>query len=227
MNKSHIELLPEFIIKVESNGINTKIGQVLEEENIIELLSFSEDNLDEILQTHAANQAYWEALAVKLKNKYKSFEDEWCKKWWAHNRTYARYVLIGYGDSKPTAESSRDMIISIYSEDVTPIERDKFFEIAHSAATKKGIEYGLEEFRNNMYKYIFSDPSWYFETVTRTLNKLIEDYEIVHTVAKNLYARSFHIDGLINLVKPKKSNMEPMSVSEKNLMNSTSNITRR
>jgi len=223
LRRKRIELIPEFSVKVNPTGITATVGQELEEENIIELLSFSEDRISEILETHAANQAYWEALAVRLKNKSKMFEDEWCKKWWAHNKTYAKYVLIGYGDTKPTVESVKDMVISIFSEDVSDREKDKFLHFAYETASKKrNVNYSKEEFSMDMFKYILLDPSWYFETIVRASNKYLEDYEIIQTVAKNLYARSFHIEDLIKLIKPKKSNQEPMSVSEQELMHSTS-----
>lgn len=228
MESKRKDLIPKFTVKVNPDGIIARVGQEMEEQDIIELLSFSEDRLDEILETHAGNQAYWEALAVKLKGKQKEFEDTWCKKWWAHNKTYARYVLIGYGDTKPSVESIKDVVVSIYSEGTSECERDKFLSIAYNIAQKKvSVDYSKEEFKQDMFKYIVLDAPWYFESVIRTLNKLEEDYEIVKIVAKNLYARSFHIAELINLVKPKKSNEGPMSVSERELMDSTSNYGRK
>lgn len=229
MKPNRIELLPEFLIKVEPTGITATIGQEMDEENIIAMLSFSEDRLCEILETHAAKQVYWEALAVRLKNKHKDFEDTWYKKWWSHNKIYARYVLAGFGDTKPTVDSIKDMVVSIYSEDSSDQERDKYLHMAYGVAIKKeiGIICSKEEFRSNMYKYVSSDPRWYFETMMRTLNKYNEDYEIVQAVAKNLYARSFHIEDVIDLVRPKSSNKEPMSVSEQDLMHSTSKFRRR
>ncbi len=225
MKRKRVEIIPEFTVKVSPDGITAVIGQELEEENIVELLSFSEDRLGEILETHAGNQAYWEALAVRLKSKQKSFEDEWCKKWWAHNKTYARYVLIGYGDTKPSDFAVKDTVVSIYSESTSEHERSKFLSIAYNVVKKKikvDLNCSQEEFEQDMYKYVYSDSPWYFESVVRTLNKLNEDYEIVKIVAKNLYARSFHIAELIELVKPKKSNTGPMSVSEKDLMHKVS-----
>jgi hypothetical protein len=221
-------LIPEFKVTVGTDGVTAKIGEELEEKDIVELLAFSEETMYEILETHAASQAYWEALAARLTNRYKSFEEEWCKKWWAHNRRYAKYVLTGYGESKPTAESIKDTVISIYSEDTTDHEREKFLHIAHEIASKKSIfaYKSIEEFQQSMYKYLYINPPWYFETVTRTLHKYGEDCEIVKIVAKQLYARSFHMDTLIGLIGPKKSNQGPMDVKERQTMVSTTQFRR-
>ncbi len=219
---------PSFTITVRQNGIDANIGEVLEEKDIIEFLSFDDSQIEDLLCSHAAHQAYWEALAVRLKNRYEEFESNYCKKWWAHNKIYARYVLASYGDTKPTVEAIKDMAILVYSEDATEVERDKFLAMAYDIyAAKKNANAvkGKDEFVAEMYRYIKADPPWYFETLMRTLNKLKEDSELVQVVAKKLDSRSFHIGGLLELVKAKKWNIGPMSVSaekERELMNEIS-----
>ncbi len=220
---NRIKFSPKFTIAIKSNGVEYSVDEYMEEKNITDLLTLDTERIHETLETHAANQAYWEALAVKLKNKLESFENEWCKKWWAHSRKFAKYVLFGYGDTKPTVDSVKDMVILIYSEDTTDLEREKYSKIAFEMAVKRRQTYkSEEEFRLDMYKY----SKWYFEVITRTLGKMKEDYEIVHIVAKRFDSRSFHVGNLVELVKAKKSNIGPMSVSEKDLMHSTSETRR-
>ena len=207
---------PSFNITVRRDGINAEIGEVLEEKDIIEFLSFDDSQIEDLLCTHAASQAYWEALAVRLKNRYEEFESNYCKKWWAHNKIYARYVLASYGDTKPTVEAIKDMAILVYSEDATEIEREKWLAMAYDMyAAKKNANAvkGREEFATEMYRYSQASPPWYFETLMRTLNKLKEDSELVQVVAKKLDSRSFHIGGLLELVKAKKWNIGPIGIS--------------
>lgn len=206
---------PSFKISIRPNGINAAIGEYLEEKDILEFLSFDENQIEDILSTHAAHQAYWEALTVRLKNRYESFESDFCKKWWAHNKSYAKYVLESYKEPKPTVEAIKDMTILIYSEDASAAERDKFLTLAHTVFSDKKrvtILMSKEEFEKEMFRYTKIEPAWYFETMTRTLNKLREDYELVQVVAKKLDSRSYHVGGLLELLKAKKWNIGPIGV---------------
>jgi len=205
--------MSNFSLSVTDRGVSATITEFLEETDVVEMLKFSEDQVDGLLENHAAIQVYWEALAIKLKGRYEAYQNEWVKKWWAHNKLFAKYVLCAYGDAKPTVEGLKDMTILIYSQDATDIERDKYLDIAHKTATaKKGSNAGdLEEFKKIMFKYLELDPPWFFETVAQTSRKLKEDYELVQTVASKLDSRSFHVHKLADLVEAKRANIGPVA----------------
>jgi len=211
--------MSDFMLYSESGQLRSEINEELEERDILEMLRFDEEDIETLLKTHAANQAYWEAYAVRLKNKWEFFKEEWYKKWWAHNKRYARLILSAYGDNKPSIDSLKDTVINIYSVDTTEIEREKFYSLALKEASKKKYFDGEDDdFRRSMFKYINLEPAWYFETVMQTLRKLQEDYETVEIVAEKLNARSFHMQNILQLLMAKRSNLGPQSFSEKDMM---------
>ena len=205
--------MSDFSIAITDKGVVATINEFLEETDVIEMLKFNEGQIDNLLETHASIQVYWEAMAVRLKGRFEAFQNEWAKKWWAHNKMFAKYVLFAYGDPKPTVEALKDMTTIIYSQDATDTERDKYLDIAHQVAvSKKGTHVGdVEEFKKSMYKYLAFSPPWYFETIVQTSIKMREDYELVQTVASKLDSRSFHVHKLADLVEAKLSNLGPFS----------------
>jgi hypothetical protein len=183
--------------------------------------------VETLLKTHAGIQAYWEALAIRLRNRCEVFESVWVKKWWAHNKLYARHVLAAYGDNKPTVEAIKDMTLLVYSQDVSVVERDKFLNLAYTEFSNRksaSIMRSKEDFETEMYRYTRMEPAWYFETLMQTSRKLSEDYELVQVVAKKLDSRSYHVGDLIGLLKAKKWNIGPLGIAdrERALMDSAS-----
>lgn len=212
----------KFSMSINKSSVNIFIDENMGEQDIMELLKFDESIIEELLFTHAANQAYWEALSVRLKNKYELFKDNWYKKWWSYNKIYSKYVLVGFGDSKPTVDSINDMTVIIYSFDRSDLEREKYGSIAYSVCSSKfksEVSFSEREFIDNMYVFLKSyDVPWYFETVVDTLKKFQEDYELVKVVAEKLNARSFHMQNILELIKARSSNIGPMSINDKNVI---------
>jgi len=208
-----------FSITPHSTGLEIKVEEGIEEQDIVDMLSFDESQIEELLKTHAANQAYWEALAVRYKGRYENFKNQWSKKWWAHNKQYAKAVLIGYGNKSKdiTKDAIIDNTIIIYSHECSEVERSKYAQIAFKAVKSNISE---EEYKEGMFKYINMSPAWYFETVIETLQKLNDDAEIIQSIAEKLNSRSFHMQNLLELVKAKMFNIGPNSISEKSLMES-------
>lgn len=210
-------------IRVTPNDVVIDINETVEEVDVVELLNFNEDMIEELLETHAGTQAYWESLAIRLKKRQESFDNEFVKKWWAHHRLYARYIMNSYGERKPTKEALNDMVVLVFSEDASASVRLKYMEIAWKTCLKSDkFVGGKKEFENNMFKYISIDQPWYFESVIRTQNKLQEDSDIVKVFAEKLTARSFHMKDYLELLKAKRYNIGPTSVSEKDMMGETS-----
>jgi len=185
--------------------------------DMFEKLIFDDSSLEEAYKSHAANQCFFESLAVQLKNVLDEFEDIFEEKWWAHNKQFAKYVLLAYGEPKPTMETIKDMTISIYSVDTKEVEREKYVELAFSAVNKNRVifEGTKDEFRSNMLKYILANPPWYFESLERTIKQQKLNYEIVSVFAKRLDSKSFHMKEYLNLVTAKASNVGPLTYSDK------------
>lgn len=199
--------MSNFSIGLSDNNIIVNISESMGESDIEQMLSFDEENIEELLKTHAAKQAYWEALAVRLQNRYELFKEEWVKKWWAHHKTFAKMVLAAYGESKPTMDAIKDMVILIFSEETSDIEREKYCNTAYQIAEKKKDSTSKTDFQFSMFRYI--NNGWAFEQVQRTESKLEEQYKMVEIVAERLNSRSFHMQSLIELLKAKKFNIEP------------------
>lgn len=203
-----------------NGGFTANIGEDFQEEDIIKLLEFDENDIEELLKTHAALQVYWEALAIRYKNKHEAFKEDWYRKWWAYNRVYSRYVIIAYGDKKPpTVEALKDTTILIYSQDTTDFERQKYASLAFSVASKNKAYFDGDEqqFFNLMYKHILSEVPWYFETLVSTLNSMKEQADLVEAVAEKLNSRSYHVQSLLGLLSAKAYNLGPRSISDKDM----------
>lgn len=187
----------------------------LPETDIIEMLSFDETQLEDLYRDHAAVQARWEQIAINLRNQYELFCDEFEKKWWAHNKTYAKMVLEGYGEKKPTIDTIKDQVILMYSEDVLDISIDKYSEIAYSTISKKATV-AKEDFVKDMFKYLLSNPKWTYEALVRTTRNLEKNMLTIQNIAKRLDNRSYHLKDLKDLVMAKRFNIG--SVSEKDAL---------
>jgi hypothetical protein len=199
-----------------NGGFRAEISEDFHEEDIIKLLEFDENDIESLLKTHAAVQVYWEALAIRYKNRYEIFKEEWAKKWWAYNRTYAKYVLTAYGEKTPTVEAIKDTTILIYSSDTSEAERIKYGALAYSVASRNVAYYagGEKEFYELMYKHILSEVPWYFESVIETLTMYKEQYELIENVAEKMNSRSFHMQSLLSLLSAKQYNIGPRSISD-------------
>jgi hypothetical protein len=210
--------MPDFKLSI-NGGFHATISEDFQEEDIVQLLEFDESDIEGLLKTHAATQVYWEALAIRYKNRYESFKEDWHKKWWAHNRQYAKYILKAYGEKAPTAESIKDTTILVYSVDTSDFERDKYADLAFSVASRNKVYFDgdLGQFKVLMYKHLLSDTPWYFETVTSTLQSLKEQSDLVSAVADKLNSRSFHMQNLLSLVTAKAYTMGERSITDKDL----------
>ena len=210
-----------FKIAITKTGVEITLNEVIEEVDVIDKLHFNEDLLEHLLETHSGDQAYWEALAIRLKKRAEAFDDEVSSKWWANNRFFAKFVLQAYGEKEPTKSSIDDMTILIYSRDTSPDMLKKYVHMAYAVfSTKKGVyAQDSESFEKNMLKFINdSDPPWYIETVKEMQRKLQEDFELVKVFAERLNSRSFQMKEYQNLLMAKKYNVGPTSFSDKEML---------
>jgi len=207
-----------FSIGVNGGYVTVSLNENLPEQDVQQMLTFRPEDVEEMLQTHAGIQAYWEALAIRLKSRYEGFKENWSRKWWAHSNSYARALLSSYGDNKPTASVIQDTAIQIYTADASDNERMKFCTAAFNLASRKGYKGSAEEYYADMYKYLLGESAWYFETVVDTLRRLQEEFEIVHKVADRLNSQSFHLDLYAKMQMAKKGNIGPMALDEAALM---------
>jgi len=205
-----------FGISVVGGEVNFSLNEELGEVDVQKMLTFHAEDIDALLRTHSADQAYWEALALRLKLRYEEFKDIWVRKWWARANRYSRVMLGAYGDKSPTNSAIEDMAVQLYSQDVSDTERQKFGVIAHAFATKKGTYRGSpDEYYVEMFAQLLQNPSWFFENVVTMEKKLESDFNIVQTVAKRLNSQAFHLDLYAKLHAPKKGNIGPMAIDER------------
>jgi hypothetical protein len=203
-----------FKIAIRSGQVCILSEDELPETDIMDLLEFDENQLEDLYKNHAAVQARWEQLAINLKNQYDSFMDEFERKWWAYNKQYAKLVLKAYGEKTLTIDSIKDQVILIYSNSTTELEREKYGELAYNY-DQKNNKSSKDEFLKGMYRYINMNPPWDYETLMRTSKTLEKNYLTIHNVASLLKSRSFHMNELKDLVTPHKFNIGPVSETEK------------
>jgi len=206
--------MSDFRIQISQGRVNVVCSDFLEETDVDELLKFDEYQLEELYMTHAATQARWEQIAINLKTQYDSFVDEFSQKWWAHNKRFGRMVCQAYGDKTMAAASIKELTISIYSKDTTEIEREKYANVAYQIANSKVMGFSdtdLPTFTNLMFKYINSNPPWFFEDVINTEKQLEKNYLTFQNIVKKLESKSFHMKDLKELSMKKHGNIGPMS----------------
>jgi hypothetical protein len=198
-----------FKVSIVNGQVLILSEDIVPETDIIDLLQFNESMLEDLYQNHAAVQARWEQVAINLRNEFERFDEEFAKKWWAHNKRFAKLSLEGSGEKKPTVDLIRDTAILIYSVDTSEAERDKYVYWAQQeAARKKEFDLG-GDFKSFMLKYILQNPAWYFETLTSTLKGMERNVLTLANICKRLESRSFHMKELNALMQAKSSNIGP------------------
>jgi len=191
----------------KETGLSFALDETMTETDIEAMLRFDDEEIDDLLHTHASVQAYWEAFALRLKTKLDNFKEDWKSRWWAWNKKFAKDVLISYGETKATIDSITDTVINMYGKETTDSQREQFANAGYLIANKRAsCSESLEEYKNSMFRYINQDPAWYYEDVVNTESKLSENYEIVRIVAERLNAKSFHIKEVIGLIQQKPGN---------------------
>lgn len=212
--------MSDFKVSIVNGQVKILSEDYVPETDIIELLEFDETKLETLYLTHAAVQARWEQIAINLCNAYERFDEEFVKKWWAYNKRFAKLALEGAGELKPTVDAIKDTTILIYSVDTTEVERDRFVEWAHKAASKKGssdfdLKASLQDFKNNMLRYLLQEPKWFFESVVSVSKEMQKNYLTAENISKKLEARSYHMKELKDLLSAKHGNIGPMSYTKK------------
>ena len=202
------------------NGVpQVLLDDYVPETDIIDLLSFDEDQLEDLFRDHSAIQARWEQLAINARNDLERFQEEFEKKWYAHNKQFARLALLTTGAKNLTIDSIRDTTILIYSRDTTDIIREKYAEWAFSGAVKEKSPFlteSKEDFKQSMFKYIVDQPiQWFYEDLVLAVKEKEKIFQTLQNIAKRLDSRSFHMKELADLVRAKASNIGPISYKEK------------
>ena len=205
-------------IRVQGEQVQVSFKEDVNEENIIEMLTFTPESAEQLLTEHAGRQVYWEGLAIRMKTRLVRFQAVWAKKWWAYNRVYGEYVLEAYGQKQPTKNAAFDKCILIYSKDATENERQKYSGAAFEAASKKDFKGSQMEFHASMYKYLKMSPPWYYETLMETEMQLQEEFDIIRSVAERFHSQGFHLDLYGKMQMAKRFNVEGKGISEKELM---------
>ena len=191
--------------------VEINVNMYVEKTDVIKLLQFDEEDIESLLKIQSSIQARWEAVAIEVNKAKEDFETGFRKKWWAHHKMFAKLILAGQDDKKPTVDAVKDMVILAFSEDTTATALSYYGQLAYNFASQKKSMYnadtGLNQFFTDMCRYLSNDPPWYFETVERTYQKLCTDYEHVKNIADKLNSRAYNLNALKELTKPKMGNI--------------------
>lgn len=206
--------MTQFKISIIKGNIVVLCDDWIPETDIEELLSFEESQIEELYKNHAATQARWEQVAINLKNSFDLFKEEFVSKWWAHNKRYARLVLEGYGEKKPTIDAVNDQVILTYSEDTSELSLEKYISIAYDVAIKKDKALDREGFEVDFKKFLLTEPKWTYESILRSTKQMEKGVLSIQNIAKRLDNRSYHMRDLKDLLMAKKFNIGPVSETE-------------
>lgn len=197
-------------ITVTPSLVEIDVNMYVDKTDVIKLLQFDEDDIENLLKVQSSIQARWEAVAIEINKMKQEFETGFRRLWWAHHKQFAKLILTAQGDNKPTVDSVKDTVILVFSQDTHRDAVAYYGQMAHEVAVKKKTLYTgsatLEVFFADMCKYINAEPSWYFETVERTFQKLQTDYDHIRNVAEKLNNRAYNLNALKELTKPKLGN---------------------
>lgn len=195
-------------VTVTPTSVEIEVNMYVEKTDVIKLLQFDEENIENLLKTQSSVQARWEAVAIEVNKTKEEFEINFRKKWWAHHKQFAKLILAGQGDNKPTVDTVKDTVILVFSEDTTKTSLNYYGQLAYVHASKKGSMYngptGLDDFLEDMCKYV--NANWFFETVERQHQKLQRDYDHVRNIAEKLNSRAYNLNALKELTKQKIGN---------------------
>ena len=201
-------ILPNFTVGVSDGHAQVVVNERLEVTDVERMLSFEPENIEDLLRTHSGTQAYWEALTVRLRTRYEIFKDSWCRKWWAHSNRYARVISAVYGEPKPAAGPTQDLVIQIFSVDTPQVSRERYAYQAWAYEVKKSMSAGTqEEYAQRMFKYLNSEQPWYFETIVGSLKAYLEEYEMVSIAAKRLNSKAYDMGLYTKLQMAKRGNV--------------------
>lgn len=196
-------------ITITPGLVEIVVNMYVDKTDVIELLQFDEGDIERLLKVQASLQARWEAVAIEINKSKEDFETGFRKRWWAHHKQFSKLILAAQGDLKPTVDSVKDSVILVFSSDTTSNALAYYGQMAHGVAVKKKTlytsDYGLDYFLNDMCKYI--NAGWYFENIEGHFQRLQTDYDHVRNVADKLNSRSYNLNALKELVKPKLGNV--------------------
>ena len=210
--------MSDFQVSIINGQVTVLCGDYVPETDIIDLLEFDENKMEDLYLNHAAIQARWEQIAINLRNNFERFDEEFAKKWWAHNKKYAKLSLLGQGEKNPTVDSIKDTAILITSKDTDVVERDKYVYWAHKASKLRFSEsetLNLDMFSDKMLKYLHTEPIWHYEVLVSTLKNMEKNVLTIQNICKRLESRSFHMKELKDLLTAKASNIGPLTYKEK------------
>jgi len=199
-----------FTVGVTGGRAVVNVNEQMDVVDVQRMLSFEPEQIEDLLRTHSGNQAYWEALSVRLRTRYETFRDTWVRKWWAHHNRYGRVISSVYGESKPTKEATQDLVIQIFSQDVAVASRDRYAFQAWGYEVKKSMSVGTQdEYAAQMFKYLNSNQPWYFETIVESQKTLLEEYDMVRIAAERLNSKAFDMGLYTKLQMAKRGNVGP------------------
>jgi len=196
--------------------------------DLVQTLGFA-NNLSEALESHSANQVYWESMAAEVTRVAQEFEAVGYAKWVAHARHYAKLALKGMGEERLLLDDIKDTVIRIYSKDATEEQRETYARHAfhaHLCQTRGGVREAerlkgtsqfsamYATFRGLMFAYLASSQPWYYEVVTGALYNLRENSEKLKAVARAFDKRSYSLKEFVDLERAKMGNVGPLSVQE-------------
>lgn len=197
-------------VTITPNLVEIEVNMYVEKTDVIKMLQFDPEEIEDLLKIQSSLQARWEAVAIEVEKNCTEFNEDFRRKWWAHTKQYARSILIAQGESKPTKEAIKDMVILIFSESTPKEARTYYAQLAYEIAVKKKTMYtgdlGADAFKVDMYKYLTNEPAWFFESVERTYRKLQTDHSHVKNVAEKLNNRAYNLNALKELTKQKVGN---------------------
>jgi hypothetical protein len=229
---------PEPSVQFSTSSIHNQTAQVTQNgsthtEDLLQTLDFANDLLGSLAR-HSAQQHYWEQLAIDVTERSKAFEDGGYAKWYAHARRHAR-LFMHASNIKETLESLRDCVISLFSSDVSEVERESHVKVAFRGLLQERLGTSVkvdayllkqsevsvlvdinefETFRQGMLGYLAA--GWTYEKIQTTKRELDTQALKVQTYAKVLNGTAFTMKSYKDLVAPNYGNVDPFGHASTN-----------
>jgi hypothetical protein len=142
---------------IESFRIFVEDENSVKEYDIAALLVVDDASLEQETRDAAANEHFWNQIALEAEKDLEEFEKTWYTVYCAHVEKFARYFLKAQGDKNPTGTAKEKAASLLFSGDAEADQITHAF-VAYQAYTEEMGKIGVKpvteaEFKEEMYHY--------------------------------------------------------------------------
>lgn len=142
---------------IESFRITVEDDSAVKEYDIAALLIVDDASLEQETRDAAANEHFWNQIALEAEKDLEEFEKTWYTVYCAHVEKFARYFLKAQGDKNPTGTAKEKAACLLFSGDAEADQGANAY-VAYQAYADEMKRIGVDpvsekEFKEEMFHY--------------------------------------------------------------------------